>query len=95
MAIRLETDEFITYLNEILDLDRSCIECLIANRIPCNEELAEHPTVQVSSNYSVGILGLINGYLGSYDDGQHAGWGPITAIYDTNDRLIRFERTAE
>lgn len=38
-----------------------------------------------------GLLGLLNGYFGIYDEGPHKGWGPIMAVYDHDSKtLIRF-----
>jgi hypothetical protein len=59
-------------LNSAYDDDPSALHALICNRVPCNEKLANHPTVQVSVNeltntpnptYVVGMLGIINGIL--------------------------------
>ena len=59
-------------LNAAYDDDPSALHALICNRVPCNEKLANHQTVQVSVNeltntpnptYVVGMLGIINGIL--------------------------------
>jgi len=51
-------------LNEMLALDREATQNLFAYRALVNNELAEHPTVQVRQNNTVGIIGVINGMLG-------------------------------
>ena|ERR1035437_6340051 len=57
-------------LNSAYDDDPSALHALICNRVPCNEKLANHPTVQVSVNeatltptFTVSVLGLLNGIL--------------------------------
>jgi hypothetical protein len=86
MAVDLElANRVVSYLNELAELDRPCIGALIANRIPCNKALSDHPTCQVSSQHGgchVGLLGLLNGLCGSYDDGPKKGWGAIAAVFD-------------
>ena len=57
-------------LNEAYKADASAIHSLICNRVPCNQALADHPTIQVEINnmtptetFSVGMLGIINGLV--------------------------------
>jgi len=71
----------IDYLNELLELDRPAVAALIANRIPCNREMADHPSVQVSSQhggYHVGMLGILNGIFGIDEEG----FGGIVAVFE-------------
>ena len=68
-------------LNELVELDRPAIAALIANRVPCNALLADHPTVQVSEQHGgfhVGILGVLNGICGTREDGRSL----IEAIFE-------------
>jgi hypothetical protein len=68
-------------LNELTELDRPAVAALIANRVPCIRELAEHPTVQVGAQhggFSVGLLGILNGLCGVND----RGWGVIAAKFE-------------
>lgn len=70
MKDSISLDEAIAFLNELLAIDGPAIAALIANRVPCNQTLAEHPTVQVSAQhggYHVGLLGIINGLFGTID----------------------------
>jgi hypothetical protein len=89
--------EIVDYLNEILRVDPQAITALIDNRIACNQELSDHPTLQVSGTVgspTVGLLGIINGLVGVRADG----WGYITAVYDDEEgreRLTHFERSKE
>jgi hypothetical protein len=83
-------------LNEALVLDRPAVAALIANRVPCNEALADHPTIQVGvqhGGFHVGLLGLLNGLGEPVPDG---GERLITAIFEDSDDpdgryLDRFE----
>lgn len=106
MTIRKDTDELISFLNSLVEIDRYAIAELLCTRVVCNEVMAGHPTVQVAAGseksnvtyiapgqYRVGILGILNGYCGTIDDdGPRRGWGPIAAVYDQG-RLQRFERS--
>jgi hypothetical protein len=89
----------VAFLNELLEYDRPAIAALIANRVPCNGRLADHPTVQVAAQhggYHVGLLGILNGLCGVREDN----WGLITAIFEDADSptkncdLLRFEVTS-
>jgi hypothetical protein len=85
-------DDAIAYLNELAVLDKPAIAALIANRVPCNEQLADHPTVQVGAQnggFWVGMLGILNGLFGTLDNG----WGPITFVFDDEGDLAMFTRT--
>jgi len=91
----ISVDEVIAFLNELLEIDRPAIAALIANRVPCNERMLEHPTVQVQpqhGGYHVGMLGILNGLFGTFEEGRLAAWGPIMTIWD-NGTLIGFKRT--
>lgn len=86
----IDLDSVITYLNELIAIDKPAIAALLANRVPCNEYLAEHPTVQVSAQhggYHVGMLGIINGMFGV----NRQGFGLIRYVFEDGE-LIRFER---
>lgn len=86
MSVNLEiAQSIVDRLNSALELDRNAIACLIANRVPCNQALAEHPTVQVGAQhggFNVGMLGILNGLCGVYDDGPKKGWGAIAAEFE-------------
>lgn len=97
MAVRPETDDLIRFLNDLLAVDREFVTALLNHRPTCNEALADHPSVQVSADsgvYRTGVLGVLNGYAGTVETGEKAGWGPITAMFE-GDVLLRFERTPE
>lgn len=98
MAIRPGVDEFIAFLNSLLEHDCHTLDSLISIRVPCSEDLLEHPSVQVNHTAGelcrVGFLGIMNGYFGTIDEGEYKGWGPIAVQYKGN-RLFRFVRTGE
>ena len=77
-------EKIVDYLNELTGMDRPAMGALISNRVPCNEELANHPTCQVgmqNGGWHVGLLGLLNGLCGMYDDGRKKGCGAIAAKF--------------
>ena len=69
---------------------------LCAGRAPCGAAYAEHPSVQVASEphplrgedpdasgFRVGMVGMLNGVCGSYDEGPRKGWGAIASVVET------------
>lgn len=92
----IDREELIDYvidqLNEIVKHDPNALYALIKQRVPCNDELLNHPTVQCGKHdgcWQVGVLGLINGIIGVNDDG----WGFICAVVEDGDTLTGFKRT--
>lgn len=80
-------------MNELTDLDRAAVAAMLSHRTPCNEALANHPTVQVASRnggHDVGIMGVLNGLCGIHADG----FGPIGAVYNQPTSEHRFEEFA-
>jgi hypothetical protein len=79
-----------------MDADPKAVHELIEQRVVCNERLAEHPTCQVAgweNPPKVGILGLLNGLCGTFDDGPKKDWGAIAVYYDEEDntKIIKFD----
>ena len=104
MGVRAETDELIAFLNSLVAIDPYAVAELLCVRVPCNEAMAEHPSVQVfvggercgptfvaPGQFRVGMLGVLNGYCGVIDAGPNKGSGTIAARYDEG-RLVGFER---
>lgn len=86
----VSVEDAINLLNELLELDAGAIGALVANRVPCNEGIADHYSVQVEQRncgFNVGLLGIINGLFGIDDDG----WGAITCEFDCGN-LLKFRR---
>lgn len=112
MSIRNDVDDLVAFLDSLANIDPIAVGALVATRVPCNGELALHPTVQVSAGgsagrtatnpgesdvpageFRVGLLGILNGYAGKFDDGPLCGWGPITAVVEADGRITAFRRT--
>lgn len=80
----------VSVMNDAIGQDREAIEKLVAARVPCNEGLAQHPTIQVGKHKEasgVGLLGILNGIVGVDVDG----WGCIAANFDDDGKLSHFE----
>lgn len=77
-------DEVIALLNDAFEKDPEAIHELVTTRVPCNEAMADHPTIQVgvnwkgTSKYVVGVIGILNGIFGTADDG----YGAIAGDFD-------------
>lgn len=87
----------VAILNRALDADPVAVSCLVNNRIPCNDLLANDPSVQVGhtdddplKGFEVGMLGIINGIFGTRPD--RVGWiaaicdGPLVLSFVVNDQ---------
>ena len=86
-------DDLVNYLNELINIDKAAIAALINNRVPCNEQLAEHPTVQVlpqNDSHYVGLFGILNGLFGIHEDER----GPIAYILEDGD-LVGVAKTTD
>ena len=94
----ISVDDTIVFLNELLAYDSEAIRDLILfGKVSCNEKMANHPTVQVGviknsnglKSFSLGFLGLLNGLFGIHD---LSGYGEIAALFDDENKLLKFER---
>lgn len=63
-------EKMLSVLNEAMSLDPEAIHALMCNRVPCNTNLMEHPTIGVITAplgerkaYAVGAMGLLNGVI--------------------------------
>lgn len=98
--IRKDTDDLIAFLDTLAKIDPVAMGKLIAIRVPCNAALAKHDTVQVhkdekeSKEHTIGLLGILNGYAGKFDEGQFKGWGPIAALVEKDGQVSRFIKTS-
>ena len=94
---KISVDQVIDYLNELLQIDRCAMGALVSNRVPCNEAMADHESVQVlgvNGGHIVGMLGIINGMFGV--DGN--GYGQIIYESDVNGartNIVRFRRVTK
>lgn len=117
MPIRAGTEDLIAFLNELASLDPVFIGKLIAVRVPCNDAILHHSSVQaaVAKDFKfakhahnrpagveamaddqgiAGLLGVLNGFCGTFDEGPKKGWGPITAVVEDDGTVSGFHRTA-
>lgn len=89
-------EEVVALLNDALKKDKDAVEALLNNRVACNEELAQHPTIQVASvgvlldpplgkQYRVGMLGIINGMFGTDEKGN----GGIAVCMDDDSNEVK------
>lgn len=90
----VQVEDVVKFLNEVLDLSPRAIAEIFSNRVPCSQELADHPSVQVEKfgdgPFRVGPLGILNGLFGT----DSRGWGAIAGIV-TKDVLAGFVLTKE
>jgi len=91
---RAETaQQVVDLLNEAARLDPEAVLELINARVPCNEALNAHPTIQTGprrgidprhdKRNEVGLLGILNGIFGTFEDGR----GCIVATLHDDRRL--------
>lgn len=81
----ISIEHVLAVLNEAVKLDPEAMTKFCLNRVPCNQALAGHPTIQVVSETKddnienkVGFLGVLNGLFGISKDG----WGAIAGVFD-------------
>jgi len=79
----INVDDVLRVLNGAVMADADAMRALIFNRVECNRQLADHPTIQVDGytkpgKYFVGLLGVINGLFGIGKDGM----GSIAAEFE-------------
>lgn len=85
-------EHIVGVLNEIKEKDPTVLRALINYRLPCNLEIANHPTIQVGevrTGHEVGFLGILNGILGDPEekigpivmDADAGGYGHINTFY--------------
>lgn len=70
--------------NEIVRDDPECARALVETRVPCNEAIADHPTIQVNlfegdDTAKVGLLGFLNGLFGI---NEKSGMGAVCITVD-------------
>jgi hypothetical protein len=87
-------DDIVDLLNELLKIDHDAIYNLfMGSKVPCNEEMANHPTVQCgiapSGGYTLSALGILNGLFGT----DNQGYGIISMQVDSDrKRIYKFYR---
>jgi len=84
----------VDFMNELVTFDKVAIAMLIENRMPCNKELGEHPTVQtmiLDGKYYVGLLGILNGICGV----DESGYGLISVEFAGKNETETSPKTLE
>ena len=93
----MNPDDVIEFMNELVRMDRRAVTLLCNHRVICNSELMNHPTVQVSQDSRVGLIGVLNGLCsqvyGLIEGGKFDGYGYIAAVYGDDGLIERFQRT--
>jgi hypothetical protein len=56
---------------------------------------ANHPSIQVTPEGTLALVGLLNGICGTVQDGPNKGRGLITAVFTEQGSLLSFTRTKE
>jgi hypothetical protein len=85
MTIRPEADDLIAFLDSLAKLDPVAMGEICRIKVRCNQALADHPSVQIwtagerqvppllpllEGEFAVGFLGILNGYLGTLENGS-------------------------
>jgi len=88
-------EDTIMFLNSLLRIDRAAVSQLVGHRVPCNDRMANHPSVQVQAdpggkNPSVGFLGVLNGMFGIDEEG----WGQIAMEIADDGNILYFFKTS-
>lgn len=81
--------QILDVVNEAISDDPSAMRALFENRVPCNERLANHPSIQVMMESeevgnTVGILGLLSGIAGTREYRGNKTFSRIWAVYNVN-----------
>ena len=89
----VSVDDAIDFLNELLRIDPIATNSLFSAVAPCNDEVVNHPTIQVMTVHTGGLymlrlMGVLNGLFGC--DGEKVGY--IAAFYN-NGQIEKFLRT--
>lgn len=96
MLKAVNVDGAIDFLNHLLTVDPIWVTNVAAWQHVCKKELGniDIQTEELQGGcLGAGALGLINGLFGTLGVGEKKDYGPITAVFDDNEVIIRFERT--
>lgn len=83
------TQQIIDTINDAISADSSAMRALFENRVPCNQRLAKHPTIQVLKENddvgcTVGVLGILSGIAGTREYNGQKGFSRIWAVYNVD-----------
>jgi hypothetical protein len=60
----MTAQEIVDLLNEAFDLDPAAVQAMLGLGVPCNAELAAHPTIPMGEKYGgkcLSVMGLLRG----------------------------------
>lgn len=57
----MRDQDIVNVLNEALQSDKEAVTKLINHRVKVNDELVSHPTITVTTDLELGLLGILNG----------------------------------
>jgi len=87
MMNNIIVQRIIDITNEAIAADPSAMRAMFENRIPCNQRLSDHDSIQVMKESeavgnTVGVFGLLSGIAGTmqYKDNPH--YSRIWAVYN-------------
>ncbi len=87
-------------LNELIEIDREWMVAMFSHRPQCNQEVADHPEIQVAQYnpnvkvFNAGVLGLLNGLFGAFgEEGPNKGYGCLSMVIDSDTEEVQFQVT--
>lgn len=81
-------DKMIDFLNKILKQDKETVNRIFLNiSVPADQDLIDHPTIQVAMDDSVRLIGMLNGFLVDKDNNRCL----RMVIDDETNTISRFE----
>jgi hypothetical protein len=66
-------------MNRAIAMDPKAIEALFNVRVPCSSKFGEDPTIQISQDDTLSVIGLLSGIAGSWP----TGFSRVAAEYNT------------
>ncbi len=94
----ITTDEVISYLNYLLEIDPLTVSRFLQIRIACSEELAKssvHVVMDDDAHPFVGLLGILNGLFGYVGRGPLSELGAIGTLTDKRGLIKAFIRVED
>ena len=82
-------DRVVKIVNIAIEADPSAMRALFENRVLCNQRMADDPEIQVlkenkNVGYTIGVLGLLSGIVGTRNYKGHNGFSKIWAVYNVD-----------
>ena len=94
MPVRKEADDFVRFLNSLSQIDPKLMGHFVETKVRANKAMSTHPTVLKVSDHphktELNFLSIINGFLGTIDEGPKKGKGPIVAVVEPDGSVNNF-----